>query len=116
MAPFSQRLRCVVRRGVPQLMNLLDAARLTRLGYAASVPDGPVFKQLLFAEGLVGLGGVVGRPRSRCQDRAVPARSPVLTSQLALCGWYGVAQNRAQGLSLCDIAQSSLCDTAQSSV
>eukprot|EP00955_Chlamydomonas_euryale_P081512 363590-Chlamydomonas_euryale.AAC.9 len=50
----------------------------------ASTPDGSVIKQLLFAEGLVGLGGVVSRPRSVWRDKAVAALSPVLMS-----GWRG---------------------------
>eukprot|EP00955_Chlamydomonas_euryale_P038129 351002-Chlamydomonas_euryale.AAC.23 len=56
--------------GLPQLMHVLNAARLTRLGHVARMPDEPVVKQLLFAEGLVGLGGVVGRPRSTWRNRA----------------------------------------------
>eukprot|EP00955_Chlamydomonas_euryale_P059976 357557-Chlamydomonas_euryale.AAC.5 len=50
------------------------------------MPDESVVKQLLFAEGLVGLGGVVGRPRSTWRDRAVAALRPVLTPQLAAPG------------------------------
>eukprot|EP00955_Chlamydomonas_euryale_P055639 356174-Chlamydomonas_euryale.AAC.11 len=60
------------------------------------MPDEPVVKQLLFAEGLVELGGMVGRPRSIWRDRAMAALHPVLTSRLAGWGWYGVAQDYAQ--------------------
>eukprot|EP00955_Chlamydomonas_euryale_P074745 362120-Chlamydomonas_euryale.AAC.6 len=42
--------------------------------------DGSVVKQLLFAEGLVGLGGAIGRPRSTWCGRALAALHPVLTS------------------------------------
>eukprot|EP00955_Chlamydomonas_euryale_P049491 354266-Chlamydomonas_euryale.AAC.6 len=45
------------------------------------MPDGSVVKQLLFAEGLVGVGGVVVRPRSTRRDKVVAALSP---------GWQGV--------------------------
>eukprot|EP00955_Chlamydomonas_euryale_P098739 365166-Chlamydomonas_euryale.AAC.5 len=40
---------------VPQLMHILTTMRFTRLGHMARMPDGSVDKQLLFAEGLVGL-------------------------------------------------------------
>jgi len=36
--------------GVPQLMHVLNAARLTRLGHVARMPDESVVKQLLFAD------------------------------------------------------------------
>eukprot|EP00955_Chlamydomonas_euryale_P099072 365193-Chlamydomonas_euryale.AAC.5 len=49
------------------------------------MPDESVVKQLLFAEGLVGLGGVVGRPRSTRRDKSSAALRPVLMSRLA--GW-----------------------------
>eukprot|EP00955_Chlamydomonas_euryale_P104087 365538-Chlamydomonas_euryale.AAC.7 len=45
---------------------------------------------LLFAEGLVGLGGVVGRPRSTWRDRALAALRPVLTSRLVWWGGVGM--------------------------
>eukprot|EP00955_Chlamydomonas_euryale_P050864 354687-Chlamydomonas_euryale.AAC.2 len=90
---------------------MLTAARRTRLGQVARMPDGSLVKQQFFVEGMVGPGGVVGRPRSRWRDRAVAALrtdlvsvgevglvwgdprwdgdvaalSPVLSSQLA--GW-----------------------------
>eukprot|EP00955_Chlamydomonas_euryale_P086881 364253-Chlamydomonas_euryale.AAC.18 len=68
------------------------------------MPDESVVKQLLFAEGLVGLGGMVGRPRSTRQDRALAALRPVLTSRLAGWAWYGVAQDRTQWHAHCDSA------------
>eukprot|EP00955_Chlamydomonas_euryale_P059810 357500-Chlamydomonas_euryale.AAC.2 len=86
-------------------MHILEAARLTRVGHGARMPDGSAVRQLLFAEGLVGLGGVVGRPRSAWLGTAVAALSPVLTSRLARMGWYGMAQDRAQWRSHCDSAQ-----------
>eukprot|EP00955_Chlamydomonas_euryale_P061823 358192-Chlamydomonas_euryale.AAC.5 len=61
-------------------------------------------KQLLFAERMVGPGGVVGRPRSMRWDRAVADLSRVLTPRLTGWGWYGVAQDRAQRCSLGDSA------------
>eukprot|EP00955_Chlamydomonas_euryale_P048129 353880-Chlamydomonas_euryale.AAC.9 len=60
------------------------------------MPDDSVVKQLLFAEGLVGLDGVVDRPRSTWWDRALAALRPVLTSRVAGWGWYGMAQDHAQ--------------------
>eukprot|EP00955_Chlamydomonas_euryale_P104120 365542-Chlamydomonas_euryale.AAC.6 len=39
------------------------------------MPDRSVAEQLLFAEGLMGLGGVVGRPCSKWWDRAFAAES-----------------------------------------
>eukprot|EP00955_Chlamydomonas_euryale_P037396 350746-Chlamydomonas_euryale.AAC.1 len=72
------------------------------------MPDGSVVKQLLFAEGLVGLGGVVGRPRSTWRDRAFAALIPALTSRSAGWGWYGVAQDRAQWRFLLDSAQTAV--------
>eukprot|EP00955_Chlamydomonas_euryale_P056551 356460-Chlamydomonas_euryale.AAC.8 len=68
------------------------------------MPDESMVKQLLFAEGLVGLGGVVGRPRSTWRDRAFAALRPVLTSRLAGWSWHGVAQERTQWRALCDCA------------
>eukprot|EP00955_Chlamydomonas_euryale_P008824 94157-Chlamydomonas_euryale.AAC.3 len=68
--------------GVPQLMHILNAARLTRLGRVARMPD------------------AVGRPRSTWRDRAVAALCPVLASRLAGWVWYGVAQECAQRRSL----------------
>eukprot|EP00955_Chlamydomonas_euryale_P066321 359517-Chlamydomonas_euryale.AAC.10 len=82
--------------GVPQVMCILSAARLTRLGHVAGMPDESMVQQLLFAEGLVGLGGMVGRPRSTWRDMALSALRPVLTSRLAGRGWYEVAHYRAQ--------------------
>eukprot|EP00955_Chlamydomonas_euryale_P021008 222582-Chlamydomonas_euryale.AAC.3 len=69
-------------------------------------------EQLLFAEGVAGMAGVVGRPHSMWQERAlqrlcvrgqVAALRPVLTF---LAGWgcQGVAQDRAQWRFLCDNA------------
>eukprot|EP00955_Chlamydomonas_euryale_P019919 212566-Chlamydomonas_euryale.AAC.1 len=81
MAPFTQQFRCA-------RVHILNAARLTRLGQMARMPDGSVVEQLLFAEGLVGLGGVVGRPCSTWQDRAFATPSQVLTSRLAEWGWF----------------------------
>eukprot|EP00955_Chlamydomonas_euryale_P053797 355617-Chlamydomonas_euryale.AAC.18 len=53
-------------------------------------------KQLLFAEGLVGLGGVVGRPRSTWWDRAVAALSrysrPGLQGGVGM-GWLKTARS-----------------------
>eukprot|EP00955_Chlamydomonas_euryale_P115762 366375-Chlamydomonas_euryale.AAC.5 len=95
---------CTAAR-VPQLMHILNAAQLTCLGHVARMPDESTVKHLLFAEGLVGLAGVAGRPRTTWQNRAVAALRPVLTSRLAGWGWYGVAQDRAQWRSLCDSAQ-----------
>eukprot|EP00955_Chlamydomonas_euryale_P014576 156595-Chlamydomonas_euryale.AAC.2 len=69
------------------------------------MPDESVVKQLLFAEGLVGLGGVVGMPRSAWRDRAFAALRPVLTSRLAGWGWNRVAQDHAQWRALCYSAQ-----------
>eukprot|EP00955_Chlamydomonas_euryale_P046222 353367-Chlamydomonas_euryale.AAC.1 len=57
------------------------------------------------AKGLVGLGGVVGRPRSTWLDRALTALRPVLTSRLAGVGLYRAAHDRSQWRSLCDSAQ-----------
>eukprot|EP00955_Chlamydomonas_euryale_P063034 358532-Chlamydomonas_euryale.AAC.5 len=91
--------------GVPQLMHTLNAARLTRLGHVARTPDESVVKQLLFAEGLVALGGVVRRPRPALMGRVSAALCPVLTSRLAGWGWYGVAQDHAQWRALFDSAQ-----------
>eukprot|EP00955_Chlamydomonas_euryale_P076864 362807-Chlamydomonas_euryale.AAC.4 len=91
--------------GMPQLMHILNAARLTRIGQVAWMPNGPVIQQQLFAEGLVGLGGVVGRPRSTWQDRTFAALSPVLKSRLAGWGRYGVGEDRTQWHTLCDSAQ-----------
>eukprot|EP00955_Chlamydomonas_euryale_P113139 366197-Chlamydomonas_euryale.AAC.9 len=45
----------------------LDAERRARLKHMARMLDGSVVEQLLSAEGLVGLGAVVGRPRSAMQ-------------------------------------------------
>eukprot|EP00955_Chlamydomonas_euryale_P046223 353367-Chlamydomonas_euryale.AAC.2 len=56
-------------------MHILNAARLTSSRHMARIPEGSVVKQLLFAEGLVGLGGVVGRPHCKWRDRAVAALS-----------------------------------------
>eukprot|EP00955_Chlamydomonas_euryale_P100719 365303-Chlamydomonas_euryale.AAC.6 len=39
-----------------RIHHILNAARLTRLGHVAKMPDEPVVKQLLFAEGLIGPG------------------------------------------------------------
>eukprot|EP00955_Chlamydomonas_euryale_P101338 365338-Chlamydomonas_euryale.AAC.17 len=55
---------CAVTGRGGQFTHVLKAARLTRVEHAARVPDESVFQQLLFAEGLVGLSGVVHRPRS----------------------------------------------------
>eukprot|EP00955_Chlamydomonas_euryale_P073083 361616-Chlamydomonas_euryale.AAC.4 len=68
------------------------------------MPVESVVKQLLFAEGLVGLGGVVVRPRSTWRDRALATLLPVVTPRLAGWGWYGVAQDRTQWLALCTSA------------
>eukprot|EP00955_Chlamydomonas_euryale_P085655 364132-Chlamydomonas_euryale.AAC.7 len=68
------------------------------------MPDGSVLQQLLFAEGLMRLGGVLSRPRSTWRDRALAALRPILMSWLAGWGWYGVAQDHAQWRSLCDSA------------
>eukprot|EP00955_Chlamydomonas_euryale_P009007 96320-Chlamydomonas_euryale.AAC.6 len=48
--------------------------------------------------GLVGPGGVVGRPRSAWRDRASAALRPLLTSRLV--GWYGVARDHTRWRSL----------------
>eukprot|EP00955_Chlamydomonas_euryale_P113308 366209-Chlamydomonas_euryale.AAC.13 len=48
---------------------IFNAARLTRLGHVARMPDEPVVKLLLFPE-LMGLSGMVGRPRSTWRDGA----------------------------------------------
>eukprot|EP00955_Chlamydomonas_euryale_P078297 363127-Chlamydomonas_euryale.AAC.8 len=69
------------------------------------MPYESVVKQLLFAEGLVGLGGGVGRPCSTWRDRALAALRLVLTPRLAGWGWYGVAQDRALSRALCGHAQ-----------
>eukprot|EP00955_Chlamydomonas_euryale_P093807 364808-Chlamydomonas_euryale.AAC.13 len=45
----------------------------TRLGRVARMLDGPVGKQLFFAEGLVGLSGVAGIPCSMWRDGAFTA-------------------------------------------
>eukprot|EP00955_Chlamydomonas_euryale_P096672 365026-Chlamydomonas_euryale.AAC.11 len=47
------------------------------------MPDESEVKQLLFAEGLLALGGVVGKLRVKWQDRALAALRPVFTSRLA---------------------------------
>eukprot|EP00955_Chlamydomonas_euryale_P063980 358826-Chlamydomonas_euryale.AAC.22 len=91
-------------------MHILNAAQLCprqlmRLGHVARMPDGSMVKRLLFAEGLAGLGGVVGRPCSTWRDRVLAAMRPVLTSRLAGKGSYGLAQDRAQWRSLWDSAQ-----------
>eukprot|EP00955_Chlamydomonas_euryale_P015914 170242-Chlamydomonas_euryale.AAC.7 len=86
-------------------MHILNAARLMRLRHVARMPAGSVVKQLLFAEGLVGVSGVVGRPCSTWRHRAVAALDPVLASRLAGWGWCGVAKDPAQWRSLCDGAQ-----------
>eukprot|EP00955_Chlamydomonas_euryale_P111004 366031-Chlamydomonas_euryale.AAC.8 len=57
------------------------------------MPDESVVKQLLFAEGLVGLGVVVSRPYTTQRNRALAALRPVLTAQMAGWGWYWVAQD-----------------------
>eukprot|EP00955_Chlamydomonas_euryale_P031610 331733-Chlamydomonas_euryale.AAC.13 len=59
--------------------------------------DGSGVRQLFFAEGLLGLGGVVGRPLRRCtwRERTITALSPVLMSRLARWAWYGMAQDCA---------------------
>eukprot|EP00955_Chlamydomonas_euryale_P078124 363084-Chlamydomonas_euryale.AAC.6 len=60
------------------------------------MPDESVVQQLLFAEELVGLGGVVGRPRSTWRDRASVAVRPVLTSRFAGgvgTGWLRTVSN-----------------------
>eukprot|EP00955_Chlamydomonas_euryale_P007345 77848-Chlamydomonas_euryale.AAC.1 len=101
----AQRLRCAQLQGCPQLMHILNATQFTRLGNVARMPDGSVVKQLFFAEGLAGLGSMVGRPRSKWRDRASADLRPVLTSRLAGWGWYGVAQACAQWRALCDSAQ-----------
>eukprot|EP00955_Chlamydomonas_euryale_P083338 363841-Chlamydomonas_euryale.AAC.10 len=88
--------------GVTQLMHVLNAAQFTRIGHVTRMPDESMVKQLLFPEGLVGLEGMVGRPRSTCRDRALTALRPVLTSRLVGWGWYGVAQHRTQWRTLCD--------------
>eukprot|EP00955_Chlamydomonas_euryale_P022966 242415-Chlamydomonas_euryale.AAC.3 len=81
-------------------------SKLARLGLVARMPDESVVKQLLFAERLVGLGGVIiSRPRSTWWERALAALRPILTSWLAGWGWYGATQNRAQWRSPCDSAQ-----------
>eukprot|EP00955_Chlamydomonas_euryale_P088371 364372-Chlamydomonas_euryale.AAC.7 len=61
--------------------------------------------QLLFAEGLVGLSGVVGRPRSTRHDRAVAALSPVLTMSLGGVRLVWGGSDYAQWSALCDSAQ-----------
>eukprot|EP00955_Chlamydomonas_euryale_P101658 365362-Chlamydomonas_euryale.AAC.13 len=68
------------------------------------MPGESVVKQLLFAEGLVGLSGVVGRPRSTWRGRAFAALRPVLTSRLAAWGECVVAQDHTQWRALCDSA------------
>eukprot|EP00955_Chlamydomonas_euryale_P089822 364496-Chlamydomonas_euryale.AAC.6 len=97
--------RICVAAGVPRLMHIFNAARLIRLGHIARMPDASVVKQLLFADGLIGLGGVVGRLRCTWQDMAVTALHPVLTSWLAGWGWYGVAQDPPQWRALRDSVQ-----------
>jgi len=57
MAPSTRQHSRARRQGVPQLMHILNAAKLTRLEHVARMPNGSVVKQLLFAEGLEGLGG-----------------------------------------------------------
>eukprot|EP00955_Chlamydomonas_euryale_P078298 363127-Chlamydomonas_euryale.AAC.9 len=74
----------------------------------ATMPGGSVIKQLSFAEGLVGLGQVVGRPLWTWLYMPVAALSPVLTFWLAGWGWYEVAQDRALSRALCDSAQPQL--------
>jgi len=91
--------------GVPQLMRIINTVQLTRLGHVARMSDESVIEQLLFAEVLVELGGVVGRPCSTWRAGALAALRPVLTSWLAEWRWYGVALDRAQWRSLCDSAQ-----------
>eukprot|EP00955_Chlamydomonas_euryale_P099019 365190-Chlamydomonas_euryale.AAC.8 len=85
-------------------MHTLTAALLKRLRHVARMPNESVVKQLMFAEGLVGLDGVFGRPRITRQNRALAAPRPVLMSLLPWWGWYGVAQDRSQRRSLCDSA------------
>eukprot|EP00955_Chlamydomonas_euryale_P089460 364467-Chlamydomonas_euryale.AAC.7 len=105
MAPSTRQHSRARRQGVPQLMHILNAAKLTRLEHVARMPNGSVVKQLLFAEGLVGLGGVVGRPLCTEWDRAVAALSLVLTPRLAGWGCYGLAQDHAQRRSHGDSVQ-----------
>eukprot|EP00955_Chlamydomonas_euryale_P093656 364796-Chlamydomonas_euryale.AAC.9 len=62
--------------GVPQLMRILNAAKLTCLGHVAGMPDGSVVQLLLFAEGLV--DRVEWPPRPTWQDKAVAALNPFL--------------------------------------
>eukprot|EP00955_Chlamydomonas_euryale_P079941 363361-Chlamydomonas_euryale.AAC.6 len=59
--------------------------------HVARLPCGSLVKQLLLAEGLVGLGGVVGRPFSYWQHRAFAALSPALSPPFAGLGlvWGG---------------------------
>eukprot|EP00955_Chlamydomonas_euryale_P086251 364199-Chlamydomonas_euryale.AAC.13 len=92
--------------GVPQFLQLLNAARLTRLGHVARMPDTSTVKQLFFAEGLVGRSGVAGRPRSTWRVRALAALRPVQTARLAGLGWFGVAQDRSEWKALCNTAVS----------
>eukprot|EP00955_Chlamydomonas_euryale_P119050 366571-Chlamydomonas_euryale.AAC.27 len=66
--------------GVPQLLHILNAARPHVPWTHGPMPDGFVVRHLMFAEGLVGLGGVIDRPRATCRHRVVAALSRVLTS------------------------------------
>eukprot|EP00955_Chlamydomonas_euryale_P083560 363869-Chlamydomonas_euryale.AAC.28 len=70
--------------GVPQLIHILNAAQLTRMGHVDRMPGGSVLKQLLFAKGRVGLGGVVGRPHYTWRDRALAA-----LRRVSRAGWRG---------------------------
>eukprot|EP00955_Chlamydomonas_euryale_P116890 366444-Chlamydomonas_euryale.AAC.11 len=83
----------------------IPRSRLLRLHTSSRSPSNftrytTVVKQLLFADGLVGLGGVAMRSRSAGRDRAVAALSPDITPQFADWCLYGVAQDRVQWRSL----------------
>eukprot|EP00955_Chlamydomonas_euryale_P080499 363429-Chlamydomonas_euryale.AAC.17 len=62
-----------VAAGLPKLMYILNTARPMCLGQVDRMPDESVSKQLLLAEVVVGIGGVVGGLLSKCCDGAFAA-------------------------------------------
>eukprot|EP00955_Chlamydomonas_euryale_P049266 354212-Chlamydomonas_euryale.AAC.17 len=76
------------------------------------MPDQSVVKQLFFAEGLVCLDGVVGRPLSTWRDRALVALRPVLTCQLrggVGMGWLRTLRSDTPFVTAPRLLHDSLC-------
>ena len=85
--------------GVHSLPDILDSARLTRLGHVARIPDESVVKQLLCAEGLTGAQVPRGRPRTTWLGTALSS----LQHRTGEVGWnwYTMAQDRVAWRRIC---------------